>query len=140
MPLSTPREGRDERIAGGKRGRDSDQGYHGNRDSYGRDSYGRDSYGRDSYSRDNRYGRDSREVFVAGRDSHGGKKKPCFAFQKGECTLGNKCRYSHDIVDKNDTETTKASVLDRLNSALPGSGSKSKSENSKDVDKNDENR
>lgn len=119
MPLSAPRDSRDDRISGGKRGRDSDQygGESYGRDSYGRNSYGRESYGRESYGRDS-YGRDS----SFNREAYGGKKI-CFAFQKGECTRGSDCRYAHIIEKVEKAETTKQNPIDLLNSSLPSSRS-----------------
>jgi RNA recognition motif-containing protein len=128
MPLATPRDSRDDRLSGGKRGRDSDP--YG-RDSYGRDNYGRDNYGRDSYGRDSygreSYGRDNqRENYGGrgGRDSFGGKKKICFAFQKGECTRGSDCRFAHETLqEKPDNTTTVKDPIDLLNTSLPASRS-----------------
>ena len=116
MPLATPRDSRDDRISGGKRGRDSFSDPYG-RDSYGgRESYSRDSYGRDSYGRES-YGRDSRGGRGGGRDSYMGKKKVCFAFQKGECLRGD-CKFAHEIAEKAETNP-----IDLLNSSLPASRS-----------------
>ena len=75
---------------GGRGGYGGDRGgYGGDRGGYGGDRGGRGGYGGDRGG----YGGD-RGGYGGDRPRGGGGK--CFAHEKGECTRGDSCRFSHD--------------------------------------------
>lgn len=73
--------------------------------NYGGGSYGGGSYGGRSgggYD-NNRYSRGGDNNYGGGRDYGGGGNEACRDYQRGDCTRGSRCRYSHGRDSRGDS-------------------------------------